>query len=74
MKRASIRLPDDLDLHLRQEARRRGVTLSELAREAIEAHLARTGGRRLHAAAAGASGERDVSERIEQILVEELAQ
>ena len=47
--------------------------MSELTREAIEAHL---GGhrtrRKLLAAAAGASGHDDISERIEEILANEV--
>jgi predicted transcriptional regulator len=71
MKRTTVKLPDDLDLRLRHEARRRGTTVSELTREAIAAHLG-PGGRQLLAAAAGRSGRHDVSERIEEILREEL--
>ena len=74
MRRTTVKLPDDLDARLRHEAERRGTTVSELTREAIEAHL---GGRRprrqLLAAGAGASGHADVSERIEQILAAEVA-
>lgn len=71
MKRTTVKLPDDLDAKLRHEAERRGVTLSELTREAIESHL---GGRRRHlgAAAAGRSGRDDISERIEEILAAEV--
>jgi len=71
MKRTTIKLPDDLDLRLRHEARRRGATISEVTREAIIEHL---GGaeRQLLAAAAGRSGRHDVSERIEEILSGEL--
>lgn len=69
MKRTSVKLPDELDARLRHEALRRGSTVSELTREAIEAHL---GGKRLRrrllAAGAGASGHTDISERIEEIL------
>jgi len=72
MKRTTIKLPDELDLRLRHEARRRGTTISDVTREAITAHLG-GGPRRLLAAAAGRSGRRDVSERIEEILREELA-
>lgn len=69
MKRTTVKLPDELDARLRHEAERSGKTLSEVTREAIEAHLgAKTGRRRLHAAKAGASGHHDVSERIEEIL------
>ena len=72
MKRTTVKLPEDVDLRLRREAQRRGITMSALTREAIEAHLARPGRRRLGATAAGRSGVRDISERIEQILAEEL--
>lgn len=73
MRRTTVKLPDQLDTRLRLEASRRGVTISELTREAIESHLG-GGPRRLLAAAAGRSGRHDVSERIEEILREELAQ
>jgi predicted transcriptional regulator len=69
MKRTTVKLPDDLDAKLRHEADRRGVTISDLTREAIEAHLGtRQGKRKLLAAAAGRSGSGDVSVRIEEIL------
>ena len=72
MQRTTVKLPDELDARLRHEAERRRTTVSELTREAIEAHL---GGprsrRRLLAAGAGASGHCDISERIEEILADE---
>lgn len=53
----------------RSRAARRGVTLSDLTREAIEAHLgSKRGKRTLLAAGAGRSGSGDVSARIEEIL------
>jgi hypothetical protein len=70
MVRTNVKLPEDLDARLRHEAARRGMTIAELTREAIEAHL---GGRRLLAAGAGRSGRADVSERIEEILRAEAA-
>lgn len=70
MKRTTIKLPDDLDARLRHEATRRGMTLSDLTREAIQAHLG--GRRRLLAAKAGRSGCSDISEHIEEILRQEL--
>jgi predicted transcriptional regulator len=74
MKRTTVKLPDDLDAQLRHEADRRGVTISDLTREAIEAHLSRRQGRRtLLAAGAGRSGVGDVSVRIEEILRAEVA-
>jgi len=73
MKRTTVKLPDELDARLRHEAARRGITISELTREAIEAHLGARGRRRLLAAKAGRSGRGDVAERIEEILRSELA-
>jgi len=72
MKRTTVKLPDELDARLRQEARRRGTTVADVTRQAISEHL---GGdpRRLGAAAAGRSGRTDISVRIEEILREELS-
>ncbi len=72
MKRTTVKLPDEVDARLRHEAERRGITVSELTREAIEQHL---GGRQRHLRAAGAgnSGRDDISERIEEILAAEVA-
>jgi predicted transcriptional regulator len=73
MRRTTVMLPDDLDARLRHEAERRRTTLSDLTREAIEAHLGgKRARRRLMAAGAGASGHSDISERIEQILAAEV--
>ena len=69
MKRTTVKLPEDLDARLRHEAERRGMTISELTREAIASHLGHTARRRrLGAAASGRSGRDDVSDRIEEIL------
>ncbi len=70
MNRTTIKLPEELDSRLRHEADRRGMTISELTREAIETHLGPR--RRLAAAGTGRSGRDDVSERIEEILAAEL--
>ncbi len=72
MKRTTVKLPDDLDARLRHEAARRGLTISELTRQAIETHLGQS--RRLLAAGAGRSGQHDISERIEEILAGEVAE
>lgn len=71
MKRTTVKLPDELDAKLRHEAERRGITVSELTREAIEDHLG-AHQRRLRAAGVGRSGRDDISERIEEILAAEL--
>jgi predicted transcriptional regulator len=73
MKRTTVKLPDELDAKLRHEAERRQTTVSDLTREAIEAHVGGGSGRRkLLAAGAGRSGRADVSERIEEILATEV--
>jgi predicted transcriptional regulator len=73
MQRTTVRLPDELDARLRHEAQRRGVTVSELTRQAISSLLeAPSGLRRLLAAGAGASGHHDISERIEEIITNEV--
>ena len=65
-----MKVPDELDTRLRQEAQRRGMTVSELTREALESYL---GGhrRRLSFTAVGRSGESDISTRVDEILAEE---
>jgi predicted transcriptional regulator len=73
MRRTTVKIPDALDARLRHEAQRRGVTISDISREALEAYLVGTSGRRrLGAAKAGHSGVSDVSERIEEILAAEV--
>ena len=71
MKRTTVKIPDDLDALLRHEAARRGVTISEVTREALESYLKPNGRRRFLAAGIGNSGRSDVSERLEEILAEE---
>jgi len=72
MVRTTVKVSVDLDMRVRHEAARRGMTLSEWTREALEAHL--PGGaerpvyRHLFAAGAGDSGRSDISERMEEIL------
>ncbi len=71
MVRTTVKIPEELDERLRYEAKRRGSTISDVTRSALEAHL-RGGRRQLRAAAAGHSGHTDISERIEQIISAEL--
>lgn len=72
VKRTTVKLPDELDARLRQEAKRRGVTISELTRAAIEAQIGAGPRRRLGAAGSGHSGRSDISERIEEIIGSEV--
>lgn len=74
MKRTTVKIPDALDARLRHEADKRHTTISQINREALEAYLGVSPGRRtLAAAAAGHSGRTDISERIEEILAAEVA-
>lgn len=75
MQRTTVKVPDELDALLRREAGRRGVTISEVVREALERYFdtatsGSPGGRRLLAAGAG-EGPGDVAEHIEEILAQE---
>lgn len=73
MQRTTVKLPEELDARLRHEAQRRGTTVSELTREAIEALLGGpTKRRKMLAAGAGSSGRQDISERIEEIVANEV--
>ena len=77
-RRTTLILPEALDARLRQEAARRGITVSDLTREAIAAHLgvaedgAAAPARSLSFSGAGGSGRSDISERIEELLRAEL--
>jgi predicted transcriptional regulator len=70
VRRTTIKLPDDLDDRLRFEARRRGITISELTREAIAAHLGAPPRRHLRAAGAGRGDGSSVAGRIDDLLNE----
>ena len=75
MRRTTISLPDNLAAALNREARRRGVPVSRVAREAIEARLGLTAGagRKLPFAALGRSGHRSTARNLEEILETEWA-
>jgi hypothetical protein len=71
MVRTTVKISEELDARLRHEAQRRGLTISDITREALEAHL---GGRRrvLRSTGAGNSGGSDIASRMEEILAQEL--
>jgi predicted transcriptional regulator len=73
MKRTTISLPDDMAKALDREARRRGTSVSAIAREALAERLHLRGGevRELPFAGLGRSGARDTARRAEEILAEE---
>jgi hypothetical protein len=69
MRRTTIMLPDDMESRLRLEARRRGVPMAEIVREAVERHLPRaTPGKRLSFFAIGEGGPADASERVDDYV------
>jgi Ribbon-helix-helix protein, copG family len=70
MRRTTVKLPDDLDARLRHEAQRRGTTIADVTRRALEEHLG-AGHRRLLGTGSGRSGRSDISERIEEIISSE---
>ena len=74
MKRTTVKIPDELDARLRREAATRGMTISEVTRDALQEHLGAPTRRRLRAAGSGRSGRSDISERIEEILAAEAGQ
>jgi Arc/MetJ-type ribon-helix-helix transcriptional regulator len=75
MRRTTISLPDDLAAAVEREARRRRVSVSHVAREALEARLGRTSAahREIPFAALGHSGHRSTARDFEEILDAEWA-
>lgn len=70
MKRTTIMLPDEVDARLRHEARRRGTSIAEVAREAIEKELPSQGDGRLSFFAIGEGSPSDASERVDELVAE----
>ncbi|CAN5198688.1 hypothetical protein BH23ACT9_BH23ACT9_00440 [soil metagenome] len=69
MKRTTVMLPEDVDAQLRYEARRRGVSLADLAREAIVAYLpAPSDDDALSFFDLGGTEETDLSERVNEVV------
>ena len=66
-------LPEDVDARLRREARRRGVSIADVAREAILHHLpepSTTG--RLGFFAVGDGSPPDASERVDEFVAKSI--
>jgi hypothetical protein len=69
MKRTTVMLPDDLEARLRFEARRKGVPIAEVVRDAVERHLpAPETGRPLSFFGVGEGGPADASERVDEYV------
>ena len=61
-------LPDDVDVRLRLEARRRGLSIAQVAREAIEHELPAQAEGALGFFAVGEGSPRDASERVDELV------
>ena len=72
MRRTTVFAEDTVLDALRAIARRRGITLAEVTREALSAYVSkRHGGRKsLSIIGIGRSGRRDIAERAEELLKE----
>jgi len=69
MKRTTVMFPNDVDARLRLEARRRGVPLAQIVREAVERELpAPESGRPLSFFGVGEGGPADASERVDEYV------
>jgi Arc/MetJ-type ribon-helix-helix transcriptional regulator len=73
MRRTTISLPDDLELALRREARRRNASASQVTREALQRHLGLEPGhpRELPFAGVGRSGTGSTARDMERLLERE---
>ncbi len=72
MKRTTVSLPEDVALAAMREARRRGTSVAEVAREALITHLGLADPRaELPFASLGRSGRRDTARRIDDLLARE---
>lgn len=68
MRRTTIMLPDDLDRRVRSEARRRGTSVAEIVREAVEGRYPPRDGR-LSFIAIG-EGDEDGGRRVDEVVRE----
>jgi hypothetical protein len=70
MKRTTVMLPDELDARLRFEARRRGIGIVHVVREALEQHIpgASSESAPLSFFAVGEGGPPDASERVDEYV------
>ncbi len=69
MKRTTVMLPDDVAARLRHEARRRGLSVAEVVREAVDRHVPPVRpGEPLSFFAIGEGGPPDASERVDDIV------
>ena len=77
MKRTTVKIPDELDARLRHEAKRRQTTISQVTREALEAHLGGGGapfGVQSSMSLAGSyqGDEENIAQRVDELFLEGL--
>ncbi|HKY26205.1 MAG TPA: ribbon-helix-helix protein, CopG family [Gaiella sp.] len=70
MKRTTIMFPDETAARVAREARRRGVSVAAVVREAVEEHLPPEQPRRLSFIGIVKDAGTDSSERLDEILAE----
>ena len=74
VKRTTIMLPDEIDARLRIEARRRGSSIADVAREAIERQLpAAPADGALSFFSIGDGSPKDASERVDELVSKSVA-
>lgn len=73
MKRTTVMLPDKLDQRLRREARRRGVPLAELVREALASYFPAEQSGELSFFAVGEGEPDDVAARSDEFVADAIA-
>lgn len=72
MKRTTIMLSDETAARVTREARRRGVSVATVVREAVERQVPERGTGELAFFAIGEGGPPDASERVDEIVREAL--
>jgi len=71
MQRTTVMLPDDVLARLRHESRRRGTSVAEIVREAVEQHVPEPVlGTPLAFFAVGEGGPADASERVDEYVAD----
>ena len=69
MKRTTVMFPEEVEMRLRLEARRLGVPIAQVVREAVEHHLpAPPSGQPLSFFGVGEGGPGDASERVDDYV------
>ena len=70
MKRTTVMLPDDVLARVRHESRRRGTSVADVVREAVEKHLPEPEAGKPLAFFAVGEGTEDGSERVDEHVAE----